>query len=163
MSTEKWVGGSGQGLTWGAAFGTELQSLPSLDAVLSSVAIVNGGTTLDMFADVDFRCTTVTTTGNPFLGLYLYDLLDDGTTYGDGRFATAAVGPPPSSYFAGLLVLPPAGAGALSGKFRNPLSGQPGIIIPPGTFKFVLLNKAGVALPASGITCDYRTYNRQVA
>lgn len=161
MATEKWIGGSGQGLTWGAAFGTELQSLVNGNAVISSVSIANG-TPLDMFADVDFHCGSVTTTGSPFLSLYLYDLLDDGTTYGDGRFGTTAAGPPPSQYFAGILVLPPAGTGTLSGKFRNPLSGQPGIIIPPGTFKFVLFNSAGVTLPASAITCDYRTYNRQV-
>lgn len=161
MAVEKWVAGAGVGLTWTAAFGTELNSLPSGDAVLSSVNIAND-TALDMFADVDFRCTTITTVGNPFLSLYIYELLDDGTTYGDGHFATAALGPPPSSFFAALLSLPPAGAGALSGRFRNPLSGQPGIVLPPGQFKFVLHNGSGVALASSGVVCDYRTYNRQV-
>lgn len=157
MATEKWIGGGQASYT--GAFATELQSLPSTDAVISSVAIDNT-TNLDMFIDVSFQCGSVTTTGSPFLGLYWYPLLQDGSTYGDGRFGSAAAGPPPASYLIGTLGLP-VGTQALNGLFRGPF-GQP-MVITPYKGKLVLMNGGGVALPSSGITCDYRTYNRQVA
>jgi hypothetical protein len=157
MATEKWVAG-GQA-AFAAAFGTELQSVVNGNAVLSGVQIDNTAN-LDMFAEVDFRCGSVTTTGNPFLALYGYPLLDDNATFGDGRFASSAAGPPPASYFLGMLGLP-VGTQALSGLFARP-DGAP-MILKPYKFKLVFYNSAGVTLPASGITCDYRTFNRQVA
>ena len=66
----------------------------------------------------------------------------------------------PAIYLVGQAGLP-VGTQALSGMFQS-LARLP-IIIPPGTFKFVLYNGAGVALASSGNTISYRTYNRQVA
>jgi hypothetical protein len=155
MAIEKWIGGSGQGLTWGAAFGTEINSLANGNAVLSSVSITNG-TALDIFSDVSFVAgATVTTAAPNYLGLYLYPLNEDGSTYGDGRFGTAAAGPPPANYYRGTIGFNAATLTTIAGVFE-------GIRLPPGTFKFVLYNQAGVALAASN-TCDYRTYNRSVA
>lgn len=159
MATEKWIAGSGVGLTWTSCFGTEINSLASTDAVLSSVSISNGSN-LDMFCDVSFVLGSVTSTGTPMLGLYLYPLLEDGSTYGDGRFSSATAAVPPGNYLVGQAGLP-VGTQALSGMFQS-LARLP-IIIPPGTFKFVLYNGAGVALASSGNTISYRTYNRQVA
>src|ERR1700728_358406 len=117
MATEKWVAGSGVGFTWTALFGTEINSLPSADAVLSSIAVSNG-TPLDMFMDVSFALGSVTTVGVPVLGLYLYPLNQDASTYGDSRFGSAAVGPPPGNYLLGQAGLP-VGTQALTGFFRN--------------------------------------------
>jgi hypothetical protein len=162
MSTEKWVAGSGVGLTWTSAFtASTINSIVDGNAILSDLALDNSSA-LDMFCDVSFVGGSVTTTGTPFLGLYLYPLNQDGSTYGDGRFGSSAAGPPPANYLVGQLGLP-VGTQAIEGMFTLPGSRSP-IIIPPGQFKFVLYNKAGVTLAGSGAnTIKYRTYNRQVA
>lgn len=156
MAMEKWIGGSGQGLPWGAAFGTEINSLANGNAILSSVAITNG-TPLDIFMDVDFIAGATETTAAPnFLSLFLYPLLHDGATYGDGRFSSAAVGPPPGNYSAcPNISFAAAASTTIAGIFQR-------IVLPPGTFKCVLWNQSGTTLPSSN-TMDYRTYNRSVA
>jgi hypothetical protein len=156
VTTEKWIAGSGQGLSWGSAFSTEINSLGSGNAVLSGISGITNGTALDIFADISFVAgATVTTAAPANLAFYLYPLNEDGSTYGDGRFGSAAAGPPPSNYFVGSIGFAAAASTAIAGVVT-------GIIIPPGTFLFVLMNNAGVALPSSN-TCKYRTYNRAVA
>jgi len=155
MATEKWIAGSGVGFTWTAAFGTEINSLASGNAVLSSVSITNQ-TALDIFADISYVAgATVTTVAPNNLAFYLYPLNEDGSTYGDGRFASTAAGPPPSNYFIGSIGFAAAASTTIAGIVT-------GIIIPPGTFSFLLMNNAGVQLAASS-NCKYRTYNRSVA
>lgn len=156
MATEKWISGSGQGLTWGNAFSTEINSITNGQAILSSLAITNG-TALDLFADISIALGSITTgAGAPYIGLYLYPLNQDGSTYGDGRFGLAAAGPPLSSYYVGQVPLIPSVTQAQEGTCT-------GILMPPGSFKFVAYNQAGVALAASSNTIAYRTYNRSVA
>lgn len=156
MATEKWIAGSGQGLTWGDAFSTAtLNSIVNGNAILSDVSIANG-TALDLFADISIALGSAAFVAPNFIGIYLYPLNKDGSTYGDGRFATAAAGPPPANYFCGAIGLV-AATQAQTGSLRN-------IILPPGTFKFVFYNQGGVTLAgSSGNTCQYRTYNRAVA
>ena len=90
-----------------------------------------------------------------FVGVYLYPLNSDGSTYGDGRFGTSASGAPSAVYFVGninLVAATQAQEGTLTG-----------VLMPAGAFKIVLYNQGGVAFASSGNTCKYRTYNRQVA
>ena len=90
-----------------------------------------------------------------YLGVYLYPLNSDSSTYGDNRFGSSAAGPPPSTYYVGSIIFP-VGTQALDGTIR-------GIILPPGTFKFLIYNQAGVTLAGAGAnTILYRTYNRQI-
>ena len=154
MATEKWIGGSGQGLTWGAAFGTEINSLASTSAIASSVVISNG-TALDIFADLSVALGSAAFAAPNFLGVYLYPLNQDGTTYGDNRFSAAAVGPPPGNYYVGQIGLV-ATTSSQTGNTYTPIR------LPPGTFKFVLFNQSGVALSSTSNTASYRTYNRSV-
>lgn len=155
MGTEKWVAGSGVGLTWSNAFSAEINSVVNGNAVLSSISIANG-TALDIFADLSFVAGGAITSAAPnFLGFYLYPLNEDGTTYGDGRFGTAAAGPPPGNYFVGSIGFAAAAGTTIAGVVR-------GIIIPPGTFSFAMYSGAGATLPSSNV-CKYRTYNRSVA
>lgn len=155
MATEKWVAGSGAGLTWASAFtGTTLNSIANGNAILSDLQIDNS-TALDVFADVSIALASAVFTANPFVGIYLYPLNKDGSTYGDGRFGTSAAGPPGVSYYVGRIPLV-AATSAQEGTLRR-------IVLPPGAFKFVLHNQGGVALASSGNTCSYRTYNRAVA
>ncbi len=122
---------------------------------MSDLALANG-TNLDMFCDFDFLGGSVTTAAPNFIGVYMYPLLSDGSTYGDGRFGSSAAGPPPGQYQVGTIGLP-VGTQALSGGLR-------GLIMPPGTWKFVVYNQAGVTWAGSGgNTIHYRTYNRSIA
>ena len=155
MATEKWIAGSGVGLTWTAAFtASTLNSIVNGNAIISDLQIDNS-TALDMFADVSFRGGSVTTVAPNYIGIYFYPLLDDGSTYGDGRFGTSAAGPPPATYYMGSIVFP-VGTQAITGALRQ-------IILPPGRGKFLVYNQAGVTLVGSGgNSLLYRTYNRQV-
>lgn len=154
MAIEKWITGSGQGLTWGDAFSTAtLNSIASGNAILSDVVISNG-TALDIFADISIALASAVFVAPNYIGFYLYPLNKDGSTYGDGRFGTSAAGPPPSNYYVGAIGIV-AGTQAQTGSMSR-------IILPPGTFKFVLYNQGGVAFAASANTCQYRTYNRSV-
>lgn len=152
MATEKWIAGSGVGLTYTDAFSTAtLNSIASGNAILSDLQIDNS-TALDVFCDVSIVLGSAAFVAPNYIGIYLYPLNKDGTTYGDGRFGTSAAGPPGGSYQNKTIALV-AATQAQEGT-------APGFILPPGKFKFVLYNQGGVALASSGNTCQYRTYNR---
>jgi hypothetical protein len=154
MATEKWIAGSGVGFTWTSLDTTALNSLANNNALLSGTVITNQ-TALDIFADLSLALASAAFVAPNFIGFYLYPLNDDGSTYGDGRFGTAAAGPAGSNYYIGsinLVAATQAQVGTLTG-----------IIMPPGSFKFVIYNAGGVNWAASGNTLKYRTYNRSVA
>jgi hypothetical protein len=156
MATEKWIGGSGAGLTWTNAFSpSTLSAIASGNAIISDLQIDNS-TALDLFADVSINLASAAFAAPNYVGVYIYPLNSDNATFGDGRFGTSAAGPPASSYWVGNIILV-ATTGAQEGTAR-------GIIIPPGKFKWLLYNQGGVAFAttSSGNTCLYRTYNRQV-
>jgi hypothetical protein len=153
MATEKWITGSGQGISWGPAFtGSTLNSIPSGNAILSDIVIANGSA-LDIFADLSINLASVAWAAPFFIGVYLYPANDVGT-YGDGRFSPNAAGPPPSTYNVGSIALNPTASIPQTGVLSR-------IVLPPGNFKFVLYNQGGVAF-TTGNTCLYRTYNRQI-
>lgn len=155
MATEKWIAGSGAGLTWANAFSAAtLNSITNGNAILSDIDIANG-TALDIFADLSIAFGSITWAAPNFIGVYLYPLNKDGSTYGDGRFGSSAAGPPSANYWVGNIGFP-TGAAASEGSLNR-------IIMPPGSFKFVLYNQSGATLAgSSGNTCQYRTYNRSV-
>lgn len=154
--TEKWIAGTLQGLSWGTSgFSTELNSLVSGNAVIAASALANGST-LDIFGDLSISLGSITSgAGAPYIGLYLYPLNQDGTSYGDGRFGSTAAGPPPSQYFVGAVPMPASTAAVITGMVR-------GIVLPPGSWKFVLYNLAGATLASSSNTVQFRSYNRSV-
>jgi hypothetical protein len=156
MATEKFVAGT-VGLTYTTAgFGAEVNSLATGNTVMAGTQLDNSAN-LDVFCDVSVSLGSVTpSVTGPFVGIYLFPLNEDGTTYGNGQFSTVAVAAQPSSpYYAGTISLTTS-AGVLTGVIR-------GIIMPPDKFKFGIYNATGVSLAASANTIDYRTYNRQVA
>jgi hypothetical protein len=153
-----WTAGNGVGLTWTEAIKTaDLASLPHGDAVLSSDADIANGTQLDMVADVSVRLaiSSATPAAGDFIGIYLVPLLDDGSTYGDGSYVGGtqkALQPP----------YPPVGVVPLqSTNAATVLSGMvQGIVIPPGSFRFLLyLGTASINLSSGTQTVKYRTYN----
>jgi hypothetical protein len=146
-----WTAGSGAGLTWADAFSTAtLNSIASTNGILSDVAIANG-TALDRYMDISFALASAAFTGTGInLSIHLYPLNKDGTTYGDGKFGSSAAGP---------CAYPPVAVIPLVAATQAQTGAATGIVIPPGTFKLVLVNNGGVALAASGNTLQYRTYN----
>lgn len=153
MATEKWIAGSGQGLTWGSLDTTGLNSIANGNAILSATQVDNSSA-LDIFADVEVVLASLAVIAPNYVGVYFYPLNSDASTYGDGRFGTAAAGPPPSTYSVGTIVMV-AATQAQQGVLR-------GIILPPGKGKFVLYNQTGVSFASSGNTLKYRTYNRSI-
>ncbi len=154
MATEKWVGGSGQGLTWGSLMTTELNSIASGNAILGGTAVANA-TPMDIFCDFSLVLASLAAIAPNFVGLYLYPLNDDGSSYGDSRFGSSAAGPPPSNYSVGSIGVV-AATQAQTGTLLR-------VVMCPGTWKPVLFNQCGVALASSGNTLKYRTYNRAIA
>jgi hypothetical protein len=156
MATEKWIGGSGQGLTYGDAFATaNLNSLGSGNAIAGTT--IDNSTALDQFADISFNLGSAAFVAPNYIAVYLYPLNKDASTFGDGAVGTASPGSavtPASTYYVGTIVIV-AATQVQEGTLR-------GIVLPPGQFKFVLWNQGGVAWNASGNTCQYRTYNRAV-
>src|ERR1700760_3729313 len=157
MSVEKWVAGAGVGLSWTTCVGTEFTttSLTAGNAILSSVDIDNSSA-LDLLADVSVSLASMTTgSGLPYLGVYFYPLNEDGSTYGDGQFGSAAAGPPPTGYYLGSIPAKASNTGVVVGSLR-------GIWLPPGHGSFVFYNNLGGNTASSGNAAKYRTYNRQV-
>lgn len=155
-ASQRWIGGKGQGLTWGNAFSTaDLSAIVSGNAIISTIAIDNS-TTLDVLCDISVSLGTLTSTsGAPYIGFYLYPLLANGTTYGDNRFGTSTTGPPPSQYF--------VGASPVIASTSSPMFGiVRGISLPPGGFKFVAYNLTGGTLSSTN-TVQFRTYNLSLA
>jgi hypothetical protein len=140
---------------------TELNALGNGNAIRGSTSVDNA-TNLDVFVEFGFLGGGSTTlAGSPFLSLYLYLLNGDASTYGDGRFGAAAVGPPPASYFVGYMGTLATGATTLVGTFSRP-DGQGTLIqLPRGIWRPVLYNATGVAMAATGNVLYYRTTNYQ--
>lgn len=154
MATEKWIAGSGVGLTWTSLDTTTLNSIASGNAIQSATQIDNT-TALDMFCDVEVVLASLAAVAPSFVGVFFHPLNSDGTTYGDGRFASSAAGPPAQGYWVGNINMV-AATQAQQGTLR-------GIILPPAKGKFVLYNQMGIAFASSGNTLKYRTYNRSMA
>jgi hypothetical protein len=150
VATETWTSPS----AWTAAAGTEINSLASGNAVLCSVAI---SANTAIFCDLSFKAgSTVTTAAPNNLAFYLYKQGQDGSTFGDGRFTGAgSAGPPAGNYAVGSMGFAAAAGTTIVGVLT-------GIILPPGTSAFVVMNNAGIALPSS-CALYYQTYNRAVA
>lgn len=139
---------------WASAGATAtFNSMSNGNAVQSDVQIDNSGN-LAVFCDISISFGSLTSgAGAPYIGFFFYPLNQDGTTYGDNRFGSAAAGPPPYEYYVGNLTLPASTTLSPTGTVR-------GIILPPGKGKFVIHNGAGVAFAASTNTFKYRVYNR---
>lgn len=146
-----WSAGEGVGFTWTDITTTaSLNSLASGSCILGTVAVANQ-TALDKFMDLSVALASAAFTGAGInISVHLYPLNDDGTSYGDGKFGSAAAGP---------CAYPPAAIIPLVAATQAQTGSATGIVIPPGTFKVVICNNGGVALAASGNTLKYRTYN----
>ena len=156
MATQKLAAGGVS--SWTNLFNSsDINSLASGSSVLSSIQIDNTGA-LDLMLDVSFNLGAVTVgAGAPSLSLFLAILNEDGSTYGDGLFASQAAGSPSSAYLVRAWTFVASNA-------YSPLVGSAtGIVLPRQKFKCYLLNSLGATLNSSGNVIDYQTTNYTVA
>ena len=162
-NTTAWIAGRGAGLTWANAFNTADFTtsdgsglLQNTHTVLSTIADIANGTALDMFADISVRLSIASSTvvAGACLSFWIYELLDDGATYGDGKL-TAGTAAALTPAFAPCCAIPLFAAAS-----QTSLVGfASGILVPPGSFRFAFQNNSGFTLTSSVTVCKYRTYN----
>lgn len=153
-----WVAGSGQGLTYGSAgfTATDFNSLATGSVVVATSAVTNG-TALDLYADVSFVLTMGgTTTAASYFSLYILPLNQDASTYGDG-IGTGSVAPVAGYLVSSVGVKSGVTSGStVTGTFR-------GMVLPPRSFKFAIVNNSTVALNASAAaTVSYSTFSENL-
>lgn len=152
-----WVAGAGQGFTWGTLINSaDMASMTTGQSVLSSVSDITNQTALDIYMDVSVRLVIASNTiaAGANIALFLYALLDDGTTYGDGQFtAGTPASLTPAMAPAGLVPIPAVAS------TTNMVGYVQGIIIPPGSFRMAMQNNSGFSLTSGTQTIKYRTYN----
>jgi hypothetical protein len=160
-ATQKWIAGSGQGLTWGNICTTG-DLAPSGTGMVSNAShqcsvVVTNGTALDLFADFSANLASVAAgAGSPSVGLTIYPLNADGTTYGDGLYGTSTTTNSPPSVQTCTIPAVPSTTGTVVGT-----GSCRGVVLPPGSFIVVVWNNLGVGIANSPGTIQYRTYNYQ--
>ena len=157
VTKASWVAGLGQGLTWGTLINTaDMASMATANTVLSSVADITNGTALDMFMDISalLAISSSTIAAGANLAFWIYELQQDGTTYGDGVFVagTAAAKTPAFPPCATIPLYVAASQTVLEGSVNQ-------ITIPPGSFRVAMQNNSGFTLTSGTQTVKYRTYN----
>lgn len=147
--------------TWTAAFGsTDLNSLASGNSVLSTVVFDNDASgSRDLMAKIAARLTIASSTiaAGAYLSLWIAELLDDGTTYGEGKITTAgnagaAAYTPPWPAWATIDFSAGSAITTLAG-------GRSGLILPKSKFALIAQNGSGFALAASGQNVNLMTGN----
>ena len=160
------AGNTGAGLTWysaGFTTATDFNSLANGSCVAARSAIANG-TALDLYADISGTLTVGGTTATTsYLSFYVVPLNQDGSTYGDGLsyYGSGFTG---STAPAAVYLAPPA-VGVTSGiTSGNAITWTlRGIVIPPGSFIWVVCNNLGVALNSTAAaTVQQRTYRENL-
>lgn len=147
-----WTAGLGAGLGFTTTFinGSDLASLATGSSVRSTVADIANQTNLDIFLDLSVRLQIASSTivAGANLAFWIYYLLDDGATYGDGQLPTAGTAAAITPVLSGLcgpfvMNLVPAAAQTL-------LVGYvPGIPILPRQFRLAMQNNSGFTLTAT--------------
>lgn len=151
---QRWIAGNGFGATPTAVFGTEVNSLPSLDSVLSSVAIANQ-TALDTYIDISASVSSFTSgAGAPSLQIYACPLNQDGTTYCSNQITTTpgAIVPLSPYFMCSIQFIPSLAATAQTGDCGSLFP------IVPQSIKLIAYNLAGNIL-GSTVTIKATTFN----
>jgi hypothetical protein len=146
---------------WADAFEpADFNALANNGGKLSTAAAVNNSTTRLLYAQVSFIMVTSTfsPTAGAHLAILLLPLLHDGTTYPENEDTTTAANLPPQYYVRGIIPVRYKAASTGSGMADR-------VQVPPGTWKWYVINRCGVALPSSSadMTCRYRLFGEEVA
>lgn len=126
------------------------------DIVLSSVSDFANGTNLDQFMDISLRLSISSSTiaAGANFAFWLYYLLDDGSTYGDGHqtAGTASTNTPVFAPCATIPLVPISGQTSLVGMAT-------GVVLRPGSFRLAIQNNCGFTLTSTTTVCKIETYN----
>lgn len=164
MTTTKdgWVPG-GLYPTLTAISSTEVNSLPSGDTVLCSTQIdpSSGGTLspYDQGYVLEVDSSSFTSGASGALGAYVAALNQDGSTYNDNRFATAAAGFPGGNLLQGQATIIPSVTQSQKVRITAP-GGRP-MPLYPAKHKIGLGNGGGSATLGSTVTVYMQTFIRQ--
>lgn len=146
MATSKWIVSTRGTAGLISILTTELNSLANNAGV--TTATIENNTTLDQYADFELVATYGTApVADTTVDLYIVRTVD-GTNFEDASASR------PSAEFVGSFVL------------DNVTTAQRkivrGVMLPPNSFKLLIVNKAGQAMAASGNTLRGDFYNQQV-
>ena len=125
---------------------------------MSGIAFDNT-TALDQFMDISFVgafASAQTVGAGAGIGMWLYTLAHDGTTYGSGRLVagTQLAFSPMLNPIGGIPLEPLAGVTTFAGS-------NLGLALPPEAFRLVLQNQTGFAFAAGGAcSCQIKTYRQ---
>ena len=160
-----WSGGllASSGGAYVSAFGaSDMNSLANLSSVMSGLAFDNTVATLgtpDQFMDVSFTGTmsaSVTIPAGSALGLWLYILQRDGTTYGSGKLVAGtqlASYSPLLNPLGGLPIEPGTTITNISSSILN-------VTIPPRAFRLVAQSQLGTGLVLASGMISIATYGQ---
>lgn len=125
---------------------TELNALAATTGKAVS-PVVDNSVNLDLFDDLQLSVTfAVAPTAGTVVELYLLPSIDAGTDYPDG---STAIAPQSALFVAGFTVRAVATAQKMITR---------GVALPPGLFKYLLINTTNQAFPASGSTLERSPY-----
>jgi hypothetical protein len=159
MAIETWTPGNGApSFTQIFSAGANLNGLANNSAVMDSTGNITNGTSLDIYADISVQLGAATSVSPAQLQVFLYPMNGDGVTFGDNQFVagTQAAKTPAPQLYAGTISFPVATTTAMFGILER-------VVLPPGTFNWVIQNQSGVTLASSGNAVQWRSYNRMVA
>jgi hypothetical protein len=150
MASVKWQL-STRGTNPATILSTELNALANNNGALTTTAVSNSSD-LDLYMDLECAVTFASSpTAGTLLEIYLVRQVD-GTNYEDAAGGASPI--TPGNGFIGGFVLR-----AVTTAQRMII---PGVSVPPGDFKVLLVNKSGQAFPASGSTVKANFYREQV-
>lgn len=156
-----WQGGRlNSGLTWTTIINSaDLASMANGSTVVSGVADITNGTSLDQFIDISFSCLIASSTivAGANLAFWLFYLNQDGTTYGDGNFVNGTQ-KAATPTFAPCFTFPLIAAATQTALIGNSMFQGP-ITINPGSWRLACQNNSGFAFTAATQTVKYRSYN----
>ena len=107
MAVQKYVDGAAA--PWQTAFNAaDLNSLANGSAILSSVADIANHGAGDLYADLSFQLGSIVAASPNYLGVFVFPLNSDGSTYGDNQLVagTQAGKVPSAAYWGGNLMFP---------------------------------------------------------
>lgn len=156
MATEKFIAGAISSWT-DVGLGTKVDSLASGSAIICVTTALDNSVSQDEFVQFSMSLGSVTTgAGAPYIGIYMYELNGDASTYGDGRFGSAVAATPPSQAFGDSMPCPISATAVLTGTTKL-------ILLSRSLWKPLLFNLSGSTLAGSANVLKYRTWNRVVA
>lgn len=120
-------------------------------AVLATAAAINNATTRRPFMAVSMILGSMSPGSNPFVELYLLPETATAGTYADGESGATAANHPTALNLVGVAALRTKASST-----QNVLFNGSGLIeVPPVNFLLAVINRSGVAFPASGNSFNY--------